>query len=284
MSRACDLEDGDTQGVVTEARRTLMSYRVRPDAVEVGAGAILADDHTLGHLRTELEPALGLGAMQLVETGVAGEASTASARLVGVLALGDERLDFASPTMPPDRNARVRQFAMLAVLAVIVVVGGMITLGLREKRTLDNELATLEEEVGAANRTALGLIRASGRLEHARAWSEAGADWSAHLDLLASRVPSNEVMLLDRLAMGADSEVDYTSRGSRAYSDERWTLATGIAIGLSGRATDAPALRAFREALIALAAYTAYVINAGQFLLKLRAARLQSDPTSEVAA
>ena len=31
------------------------------------------------------------------------------------------------------------------------------------------------------------------------------------------------------------------------------------------------------EMMIALAAYLAYVINAGQFLLKLRAARLQSE-------
>ena len=35
--------------------------------------------------------------------------------------------------------------------------------------------------------------------------------------------------------------------------------------------------------LIALAAYAAYVINAGQFLLKLRAARLQS-PSNMVTA
>ncbi len=33
-----------------------------------------------------------------------------------------------------------------------------------------------------------------------------------------------------------------------------------------------------QQMLIALAAYATYVINAGQFLLKLRAARLQSDP------
>ena len=35
---------------------------------------------------------------------------------------------------------------------------------------------------------------------------------------------------------------------------------------------------------LALAAYAAYVINAAQFLLKLRAARLQSEPQAEVAA
>ncbi|MEM7733649.1 MAG: 2-vinyl bacteriochlorophyllide hydratase [Pseudomonadota bacterium] len=39
-------------------------------------------------------------------------------------------------------------------------------------------------------------------------------------------------------------------------------------------------LGATTEMMIALAAYTAYVINAGQFLLKLRAARLQSDQQS----
>lgn len=38
------------------------------------------------------------------------------------------------------------------------------------------------------------------------------------------------------------------------------------------------------EMMIALAAYLAYVINAGQFLLKLRAARLQSDAQPGVAA
>jgi 3-vinyl bacteriochlorophyllide hydratase len=35
---------------------------------------------------------------------------------------------------------------------------------------------------------------------------------------------------------------------------------------------------------LALAAYAAYVINAGQFLMKLRAARLQAATFSEVAA
>ncbi|MEO0372998.1 MAG: 2-vinyl bacteriochlorophyllide hydratase, partial [Pseudomonadota bacterium] len=38
------------------------------------------------------------------------------------------------------------------------------------------------------------------------------------------------------------------------------------------------------EMMIALAAYTAYVINAGQFLMKLRAARLQTDQDSGVTA
>jgi 3-vinyl bacteriochlorophyllide hydratase len=36
--------------------------------------------------------------------------------------------------------------------------------------------------------------------------------------------------------------------------------------------------------VLALAAYAAYVINAGQFLWKLRVARLQSDPKTEAAA
>jgi 3-vinyl bacteriochlorophyllide hydratase len=35
------------------------------------------------------------------------------------------------------------------------------------------------------------------------------------------------------------------------------------------------------QMLLALAAYTTYVINAGQFLLKLRAARLQRDSTTQ---
>jgi 3-vinyl bacteriochlorophyllide hydratase len=36
--------------------------------------------------------------------------------------------------------------------------------------------------------------------------------------------------------------------------------------------------------VIALAAYTAYVINAGQFILKLRRARLDADANGGVAA
>ncbi|MEO0376882.1 MAG: 2-vinyl bacteriochlorophyllide hydratase [Cyanobacteria bacterium P01_A01_bin.17] len=43
-------------------------------------------------------------------------------------------------------------------------------------------------------------------------------------------------------------------------------------------------LGAQAEMMIALAAYAAYVINAGQFLMKLRAARLQSDQDSGVTA
>jgi len=36
--------------------------------------------------------------------------------------------------------------------------------------------------------------------------------------------------------------------------------------------------------LVALAGYAAYVINAGQFLLKLRAARLASQPAAQAIA
>ena len=258
LSRACELSDEDVDAidtVVTESRRTLMSYRVRPDAVEVRTGALLCDEEMSIALTAELEPALGLGALERVETG-ADTGPASCARLAGVLALGDERIDFASPTTPPDRNAKVRQLAMLAVLLVIVVVGGMITFGLREKRALDAQLETLRAEVGDANRTALELIRTSGRLVHVRGWLDARADWSAHLDLLCARTPSNESMLFDRLSMGADSEIDYSGRGSRAYSDDRWTLQTGVAIGLTARASDTQTLRDFRAALIALDAYT----------------------------
>jgi 3-vinyl bacteriochlorophyllide hydratase len=38
------------------------------------------------------------------------------------------------------------------------------------------------------------------------------------------------------------------------------------------------------QMLLALAAYTTYVINAGQFLLKLRAARLQRDSTTQTSS
>ena len=49
-------------------------------------------------------------------------------------------------------------------------------------------------------------------------------------------------------------------------------LHTAYLLALLSGALDAPGLM-----LMAMAAYAAYVINAGQFILKLRAARLQSD-------
>ncbi|GAB4548227.1 MAG: hypothetical protein Tsb0013_08630 [Phycisphaerales bacterium] len=259
MSRACELSeefDEATSTVVTEARRTLMSYRVRPDAVPVRTGALLCDAETEIAMRAELEPMLELGSLERIETGAPENACPACARLAGVLALGDERIDFSSPTTAPDRNARVRQLAMLAVLAVIVVVGGAITMGLRSKRAMQSELDGLQAEVTDANRTALGLIRASGRLEHARSWAGSGADWGAHLALIAPRLPGGERVLLDRLSMSADAEVDYDNRRGRAYSDERWQTGTQVVMGLGARATDADVLRGLRESLIALDAYT----------------------------
>lgn len=252
MSRACDLAEDDRETVVTEARRTLMSYRVRSDASPITSWT-LADEGDDPVLIDGLDRALELGP----PSSLADEDVPVWAlRLRALFDLGEDRLDFAAPTVPPDRNARKRQGLMLAALVALALVGTWMTLGLREKRALTGDVEAIRTELGQARTNAVTLIRAGARLDHAQAWLDAGADWNAHFAIIGDELPGADQMLLDRLDLRAESAIDYNARGSRVYSADRWIIAGRVEVGLTARASSPDVARSVREALIALDAYT----------------------------
>ena len=258
MSRACELPEEQgawREAVVTEARRTLMSYRVRPDSSALTSGALMCPPDREEELRRALEPALDMGALTALNDDAPEAPPTVCARLAGMLALGDDHLDFAHPTTAPDRMARPRQLAMLVVLVLITALGAWMTMGLREKRALEAELETARAERADATKKALRVLRTDARLDHANAWLDASPDWLAHASLVADRLPAQGEMLLDRFDLGADLELDYDT-DARAYDDDGWLSSMTLGVSLVGRASTPDVARTLRASLIDLDAYT----------------------------
>lgn len=259
MSRSCELSehaDDWMEQVATESRRTLMSYRVRSDSVRVSTGALACDAEHDAALRPIVGRAVELNELASMGFGAPEGCPVACARLSGLLLGGEDRLDFAAPTSPPDRHARTRQLVMLGAFLLLALIGTWITLGLRTQRALSADLDDAQIAQGEARAKAVKALRIAGRLHHARAWLDAGVDWNAHADLVTNEFPGADAMLLDRLTFASDPAWEYNNRGSRVYSADRWLSGTRVTIGVGARASDEQTVRSLREALIALDAYT----------------------------
>ncbi len=255
MSRTAEVataEQGLTfdsiEAAITEARRTLMSYRVRSDAVAVAGVCVLGNGELADALARDASASLSLPRL---ESG--GEAATlhpAYARLAGVFDLGEDTIDFAHPTRPPDRTARTRQLAMLAVLILVAFGGGLFTLGLRDKSALEAEVTPMRGRLGELTTTARKAVRTSAQVDHARAWLATNPDWLAHLEAASTHLPAADRAILDRVEMQARMAMDYDSR-SRQYDPEAWRSAVRSTLSLVGRAASGDVAVMLREALVA---------------------------------
>lgn len=257
LSRACEWpgEAGDAiASVVTEARRTLLSYRVRPDARPVEGVRLIAEDSAVESLREPLCKALEItdvsGLDPIQAAGLSGAADADAKRLAGFVIDRADGINFASPKRAPDRAARTRQLVMLAVLLVLLVGGAWFTMGLREVAALRSELTILEEQRGDVTQRAGRAVRSAGRLDHARSWLAGDADWGGHLRSALVHAPGPELFLLDRLDLNAKPGVDYDGGRSRRYDPGKWRSPFSLTFTIAGRAANEQVATELRAALI----------------------------------
>jgi Tfp pilus assembly PilM family ATPase len=261
FSRAGELPPPDdpaqiADAVVTEARRTWMSYRIVEHTDDVRRAVVIGDRRVSEQVAGSIGEILGVETKvfdghPLVEHGREdlGEAWPLAGLLLapGVRA---ETIDFTRPRKAPDVASRRRQLVLGGVgMAAIIVVGAM-TAARFHLSDLRQEVDTLSVQRTTQLPQYLRYWRDRYKADHLGQWEAAGADWLEHFAYIMDMAPPPDRLVLDS-ASGtlAFSGVKFDRKSKTFFSPKE------IKIVLEGEAADRATADAFREALVETEAY-----------------------------
>jgi hypothetical protein len=260
FSRAADLPNGGsseslTETIITETRRTWMSYRIGDDTegvrqvIMIGdeSAAELAADSIAGILNItpivlHTHPQIERGHLRL---GVAWP-------LAGLLLEQRHQehvIDMAHPRKPPDVHARLR-LRVLAGAAVLIAVCGVAFTFLRaDLRRLETQESLLKEQYEPVVPEYLRIKRDVLKLEHLEQWQDVRIDWLDHIEHLGTLVPGRGQLVLNDLtgALQFDGvRYDSPKRGDA----KQWLAPSSAQISVQGEAKDRELADKFRGAIV----------------------------------
>ncbi|UCD76489.1 MAG: pilus assembly protein PilM [Phycisphaerales bacterium] len=241
------------ESVITETRRTWMSYRIVEETSEVSSAVVIGD-----RLVSE-QTARPIGEMLKVNTEILDSHPLVEAQdnvmdrlwpLAGLLlepVLELPTIDFAHPRRGPDIAGQKRRRALIAVGAVLVLIVAAWTMGKLHLRGLRTDLEYLRSQRAGLATDDYRYQRDGAKLEHLRQWETARADWTAHLRFLNEILPpANEVVLDSWTGSLSFRGVKY----DRAAAGNKWSAPKELAILVDGEAKDRATADALREALV----------------------------------
>jgi hypothetical protein len=256
FSRAADLADADdpvtvAEAVITETRRTWLSYRAAEDTERVAQAIVLGDRGTAQRVAAAIGEIVQLPTETLTrhprlrggEADVSGYGSLAGLLLEP---LADaERLDLLRPRKPADRAAQLRQLVLVGLAIVIVASGIAWTVGRRQFDAAQRNVDDLEQKANASTAEYYRFIRDSDRLRHLQEWEKINVDWLAHaLHLQQAIPPPNEVVLDGWVGTLNTLGVEWEKNG------DRWSAPMDIRIVIDGEASVRAAADRVRAALV----------------------------------
>jgi len=247
-----DDSDDFADAVVTETRRSWMSYRIVEDAPEVSGAYVIGEERVTAAASGAIGDLMNVRAETLdqhpsIESDRQDLRSTwplAGLLLEGVL--GIDSFDFSNPRQAPDRYARVRQMALGAagLLLVLAVLGIMLA-----NRKLDDLEQRRTKLMSAVQEQAEGHYRYERdlwRMRHLQRWDDGTVDWLDHLLLLQRELPPPDQLVLDEWSGSLrDFRIDY----DRSRRDENWVVGRQIIISVEGEAKTQAIVDAFRRSL-----------------------------------
>ena len=261
FSRAGDLpEISDpvelADAVITETRRTWMSYRIVDDSEEVRRAMVFGDReitaHAAGSIGQILKvPAEVLQEHPLVDTG--GHHLDSAWPLAGLLlepGLEREAIDFMHPRKAPDLAGRKRKLVLGALGLVVVAVLGAFTIGRALLAGLEETAETLDSKVRTLAPQFARYGRDLYKLSHLEQWDETDVDWLGHFAYIVQLAPPPDQLVLDGISGSVRFAGVAFDRKSKHFSAPR-----EIRIVLEGEAADRSTADAFRGALVATDTY-----------------------------
>ncbi len=266
FARAADLPlvddaTGAANAVLTETRRTWMSYRIVEDSNDVQSAIVIGD-------RDICRNAAGpIGEMLDVRTEVLDEHRLIKRNqqdmdgvwpLAGLLlepTLGVQSIDFAKPRKAPNLAARKRQRVLAVVGVLFIAAFAAWTIGSSKLQTLetksDNLAAQYRDMLDGRNRFKRDVLKS----QHLKHWQEVDVDWLEHLLHLGTVVPPSDQLVLDSWT-GTLNFRGVSYDGRRETSKQKWQTPMPIKIVLDGEAKDRKTADAFRAALVRGKLYT----------------------------
>ncbi len=160
-----------------------------------------------------------------------------------------DAIDFASPHNPPDTGARRRQLALLVLLAIVAVVGGLVVASSMHLSRLESKLARAESEAGEKFSQLANFQARDARVAHAERWIRGGEQWVPALDQIARAVGAVGGVSLEELRADARIGIGF-ERGERVPYPGTWTRESRATFRISGAGSDPEGARALRQAFL----------------------------------
>jgi hypothetical protein len=261
FSRAAALtRDGDddnpARAVVTEARRSWMSYRIVESERPVEHAIVMSEPGLAADAAEPIGEMLRVDVEVLTEHPLVDSPDLAIGRawpLVGMLLereRGEAFINFLAPRKPRDRHADIRRGGLAAAGIVIVGLGAMWTFGQRETRSLQIELDRLRSKRSDLMPEVAQYQREFARFTHIHEWEAVSPDWLDHMLYLETMLPEPERAVLDRWVGSLEFRgVEYDRR------EKEWSAPAAIGIVIDGEAVDRATADDVRERLVESAPY-----------------------------
>jgi len=266
FSRAADLPNGGeeellTETIITETRRTWLSYRIGEDTDSV-RHVIMLGDETAAELAAEsIADILQITPIVLhshphVERGQLRLGVTWP--LAGLLLEErhqDHVIDMAHPRKAPDMHAQLR-LRILAAAAVLIALAGVgFSLLRADLNRLRDEAASLKVEHEPVVPMHWRYVRDGDKLAHLKHWQSVNVDWLDHLDHIVHLVPERGQVVLNDLT----GTLDF--RGVKFESPKRgeaktWLAPSAVHMAVQGEAKDRMLADTFREAILRASRYS----------------------------
>jgi len=262
FSRAGELPTLDdpsalADAVVTETRRTWMSYRIVEDSNDVRHAVVIGDRKVGREVAGSIEKVLRVSTELIAEhprVDSGGRDLASVWPLAGLLlepGLGVETINFANPRKAPDLAARKRQVALAITGSLIILILGAWTIGKLKLDRLRETARDLAAQRAEAYPGRQRYKRDVLKLTHLEQWESVGVDWLEHLARVHAIAPPPGRLVLDNW----DGSLDF--RGVRYRKTDGWSAPRVIRIVLDGEAVDRTTADAFRAALVESDVYTA---------------------------
>ncbi|NNM26434.1 MAG: hypothetical protein HKO59_10710 [Phycisphaerales bacterium] len=245
---APDAPAARAQAIVTETRRTWMSYRIVEEASDVARAFVLGDP-AITRLAV---PAIG-DVLGVETTGLDHHPAIVTGErrldrlwpLAGLLLETGETIDFAHPRRPVDRAARPRRWALMAAGLLVVLLMAVWTIGNRQGAAARRALSRLEGEQTRLRPQVARYQREAFTLTHLESWESVQVPWLEHVLSVEQLSPAREACVLD----GWVGTLDF--RGVRYdRKDRTWSTPSELAIVVDGEARDRATADQFRAALV----------------------------------
>jgi len=253
--------------IAAEARRTWMSDQLAESSARINRVVVLVSPGDEGpaadaaaSLAEHIAEDLSINAVTLDPATLVGVREAFDCRLTHLLGVASEhfasdagpaRIDLLNPRRAPDRAAPIRQMAMLAVLALLAVLGGIWTFANMRTAELETRLEQADERRQQAWATRAEAVREAARVEHIRRHLAGSASPLATLDAFAASMPERERAIITGFSYAVATETAFDApRGARQYDGEHWVTIRTIAADLGVKAATREDADALRDAFV----------------------------------
>ncbi len=247
------------ESVITETRRSWMSYRIVEDASEVQHAVVTGDRRVAEQSARPIGEMLKADAVLLDDHPLVksnGETLDRVWPLAGLLLepiIGVEAIDFSNPRKAVDKAAALRRKVIYAAAIIVTLIMALWTVGNRNIQSLQTQRDDLASQRKELYPDYLRHIRDTFTQRHVHQWESVHVNWLDHLEYLHGMMPPDTVIL--------DSWVGSLEFRGVKYDEDRqdtpWYAPREITIRVDGEADNRATADALRAVLVRDATYTA---------------------------